>query len=78
MNNQKRNFTNGKAIGSLIIGILSILGFFLMKDGTILSVAGLLLGIMGLREAKKLKQNGQGHAKAGMICNGLASIFLFT
>lgn len=55
---QEIKVTNGKAIGSLIIGIVSILGLILIEGGTILSVVGLLLGMIGLRETKQLKQNG--------------------
>ena len=73
---QEIKVTNGKAIGSLIIGIVSILGLILKEGGTILSVAGLLLGMIGLRETKQLKQNGGKFAIAGIICNCLG-IFSF-
>ena len=55
---QEIKVTNGKAIGSLIISILSILGLILIEGGTFLSVGGLLLGMIGLRETQQLKQNG--------------------
>lgn len=69
--------TNGKAIGSLIIGLVSILGLIFIDGGTILSVAGLLLGMIGLRETKQLKQNGGKFAIAGIICNCLGFFGLF-
>ena len=69
--------TNGKALGSLIIGIVSILGLILLEGGTILSVVGLLLGMIGIRETKQLKQNGGKFAVAGIICNCLGIVSLF-
>ena len=77
IDNQEIKVTNGKAIGSLIIGILSILGLILIEGGTFLSVGGLLLGMIGLRETKQLKQNGGKLAIAGVICNcfGIVSLF---
>ncbi len=72
MNNQgdvENKGINGKAIGSLIIGIISILGFILIEGDSILSIAGLLLGIIGIREIKKFKQNGRSLALTGVIFN---------
>ncbi|SDN39061.1 DUF4190 domain-containing protein [Bacillus sp. OK048] len=69
--------TNGKAVGSLLIGILSIFGIFFIGYGAILSVAGLLLGIIGLRETKKLRQKGRNIAMVGIIFNCLGIFSLF-
>ncbi|SES44652.1 DUF4190 domain-containing protein [Psychrobacillus sp. OK032] len=74
---QEIKVTNGKAMGSLIIGIVSILGIILLEGGLILSVLGLLLGMIGLRETKQLKQNGSKFAIAGIICNCLGVFSLF-
>ena len=54
--NHEIKVTNGKAIGSLIIGILSILGLILFEGGTILSVGGLLLGMIGLEKLNSLNK----------------------
>ncbi|WP_223068659.1 DUF4190 domain-containing protein [Paenibacillus caui] len=69
--------TNGKAVGSLLIGILSIFGIVIIGNGAVLSLAGLLLGILGLRETKKLRQKGRKLAVAGIIFNCLAIVSLF-
>ena len=68
---------NGKAIGSVLIGIVSILGIFLIGYGGILSVAGLLLGIFALSETKKLRQKGRKLAGFGIIFNCIGIISLY-
>lgn len=75
---QEKKDINGKAIGSVLIGIVSILGIFLVGYGAIISVAGLLLGIFALREIKRLTQKGRKLAVFGMIsnCIGIVSLFL--
>lgn len=69
---------NGKAIGSVLIGILSIFGIFLIGYGAILSVTGLLLGIFALRETLELTQKGKRLAVFGIIfnCIGIISLIL--
>lgn len=75
--NPDKKDTNGKAVGSLLIGIGSIIGIFLVGNGAILSVAGLLLGIIGLRETNKLRQKGIKLAMVGIISNCLGIVSLF-
>ena len=58
--------TNGCAIASLVLGILSFLFATL-----ILGVLALIFGDVGLSESKK-GANGRGFALAGMICAGIA------
>jgi hypothetical protein len=61
--------TNGKALGTLILGIISILGLIFIKEGTLLSIAGLLLGIISLKEIKQYKQIGRKLALVGIVFN---------
>ncbi len=60
--------TNGSAIASLVLGILS---FFFAT--LILGVLALIFGGVGLSESKK-GTNGRGLALAGMICGGIALV----
>ena len=70
MSNQEQNIsTNGFAIGSLIIGCLSIIGLIFSQDGRLLSIMGILLGIIGLKEVKQFKQKGTKLALVGIILN---------
>lgn len=73
------NKFNKKAIGSLLLGIISIIGLFFSKYGTILSIAGFLLGFFGLIESRKLEQKGAGIALLGIILNSIGILyFVFT
>ncbi|MFD1040368.1 DUF4190 domain-containing protein [Virgibacillus byunsanensis] len=71
--------TNGKAIASLILGILSIVSPY---AGLILGIIGLILASISIKEIASSNQQGRGLAVAGRVCsivgiciNGL--IFLF-
>jgi hypothetical protein len=66
---------NGKALGSLLIGLISIAGMLMVGEGTLLSIAGLIFGLIGLRETK-LQQGGYLAAVLGIICNGIGIISL--
>ena len=75
MSNQGQNIsTNGFAVGSLIIGCLSIIGLILSQDGRLLSIMGILLGIIGLKEVKQFKQKGTKLALVGIIFNSIGLI----
>ncbi|WP_338473060.1 DUF4190 domain-containing protein [Niallia sp. XMNu-256] len=67
---------NGKAIGSLLLGIVSTFGIFLVGYGGILSIAGLLLGLFALTEIKKFKLKGRISAVIGVILNCIGIISL--
>jgi len=68
----KGNITNGKATASLILGIISIISIPIITNvRLILSITGLVLGIVGLKELKSLNQRGKKAAISGIICNGL-------
>ncbi|MFN7249893.1 MAG: hypothetical protein ACK4M9_03790 [Anaerobacillus sp.] len=60
---------NNKAAGSLGIGILTIIGLFLFKEGSLLSIVGLLLGVISLKETKKYKEKGRSLGLIGIVCN---------
>jgi uncharacterized membrane protein len=67
---------NGKAVGSLLIGLISIAGIMLVGEGAVLSLAGLILGFTGLRETKQGEQTGFRAAAAGLILNAIGIISL--
>ncbi|SDH90214.1 protein of unknown function [Alteribacillus persepolensis] len=61
---------NGKAITSLVLGIVSLVMVFLfVVISPILSIVGLVFGIIALKEIKRTEQNGRGLAIAGNICS---------
>lgn len=63
--------SNGLAITSMIIGIISFfLGFIVI--GAVGGVVAVVLGFMGLRRIKEQPQGGRGLAITGIITGGLA------
>ncbi|MCW3491693.1 DUF4190 domain-containing protein [Dethiobacter alkaliphilus] len=68
---QESKITNGKAIASLVLGIVSIITTILSIIGLILGVIGLILGIIGLTEINHFKQEGRKVAVAGIICSSV-------
>ncbi|WP_226669636.1 hypothetical protein [Metabacillus litoralis] len=63
----KKN-NNVNAILSLIIGIISIFGLIFIKEGTLLSIAGLILGVMSLKETN-VKLLGEKLSLVGIVFN---------
>lgn len=77
MENTSPKPTNGMAIASMVLGILSILTTCV---GIILGIIGLILGIVALNQIKQSGQSGRGMAIAGIICSsaGLVIYLLIT
>ncbi|WP_185819918.1 DUF4190 domain-containing protein [Salibacterium salarium] len=62
--------TNGKAITSLVLGIISVANvLFLFFLSPIFSILGIIFGTLGLKEIKRTRQNGRGMAIAGNVCS---------
>lgn len=58
---------NGKATAGLILGIISIVFFWLSFFDAIPAVLGLIFGFLGLNESKRTG-SGRGQAIAGIVC----------
>lgn len=72
-NNQ--NETPAVSIASLVIGIVALLVCcFTPVLATILSIAGLITGIIGLNKSKKENYAGRGLAIGGIICSSIGII----
>ena len=61
--------TNGQAIASLVCALAGLLLCGLP------SIAGLILGVIGMRETKRTGQNGYGIALAATIIGALVTLF---
>ena len=59
--------TNGKAIAALVTSLLGLVCCGLP------SIAGLVLGVIGMRETKRTGQDGYGLALAGAVIGGLVT-----
>lgn len=64
-------------MGSLLLGLVSIIGILFVGQGSFLSIAGILLGFIGVREINSFNQNGKGLAIIGMILNFVDIFSLF-
>ncbi|OIJ20145.1 hypothetical protein BKP45_10185 [Anaerobacillus alkalidiazotrophicus] len=49
---------NGKIIASFVFGILTIIGLVFFEEGTLLSIVGIMLGVIGLKETKQYEHKG--------------------
>ena len=58
---------NGKAIAALVLGILSIILFFLSIFDVPLFALGIIFGVLGMKAADR-GAGGKGMAMAGLIC----------
>jgi len=65
---------NGIAVAALVVGILSIVLFFLPFVGLILAVLGLVFGLLGQSKAGKIGGKGKGLAIAGLACGAVGLI----
>lgn len=74
----EKNNINSKVIGSLLIGFLSLIGLLLVQEGSLLSIIGILFGIVGLIEIKQQRQKGIVIAILGLVlnCIGLVSYII--
>jgi hypothetical protein len=70
--------TSGKAIGSLVTGILSLPGICCWPLGLVLGVVALVLGYLSRKEIERApgQLKGAGMALAGMICAGVAIVLI--
>jgi hypothetical protein len=65
-------YKNAKALLAYYLGVFS----FIPCAGNVLGPAALILGILGLRYAKKYPTaKGAGHAIAGIVLGGLTTLF---
>jgi hypothetical protein len=65
---------NGKAIASLVFGILSIVLCFLSFFDGIFVLLGLVFGIIALSESKNGRAGGRGLAIAGLVCTAIGAV----
>ena len=64
--------TNGLAIASLVLGIVSIMFVWIPVVGllgTLMAIIGLVLGILALRQP-----TGRGLAVSGLVCAGVSMV----
>lgn len=65
---------NGKAVAALILGIASILLFWLTIFDGFFIVLALIFGVLALNEARSRGGSGRGMAIAGLVCMALGAL----
>lgn len=68
---------NGKAIASLVLGILAVLTIFTGIGaiiGLVLGIVGIVLGINAKKEIDASGEEGKGMAIAGLVCSIIATV----
>ena len=66
--------TNGLAIAGMVLGITSIVLFFLSWIDTIIAIVGLILSLVGLSKSKQLGGLGRGMAIAGIVTSSVGIV----
>jgi hypothetical protein len=59
---------NGKAVTSLVLGILSIPGAYIFVPGLVCGIIGIVLAVNAIKQVKESGGRGKGLAVAGLIC----------
>ena len=65
--------TNGLAVASLVLGILSLLLFFTVVPPFILGILAVVFGAIGISRANQ-GAGGKGMAVAGLVCGALGVV----
>lgn len=71
---------SGSALSGLVIGVVALLLSavpIINNFAAILAVAGLILGVVGIRATKKSKRRGKGMAVTATIISALALVIVF-
>lgn len=69
--------SNGKATTGMVLGILSIIFFWLTFLDLGLVIPAIVLGAIGMRDAKRYPQRGgHGKALAGVICGSIGAVLV--
>ena len=70
--------TSGKAITSLVTGILSLPGICCWPLGLVLGIVGIVFGVLGRKDIDNSQGQlkGAGLALAGMICGAIAVVLI--
>ncbi|MEU4050018.1 DUF4190 domain-containing protein [Streptomyces olivaceus] len=69
-----RGRRNGLGIAALVLGLLAALSFWTVVGGILLGLLALVLGVIGVRRARRGRANGRGMALAGAILGFLALV----
>jgi hypothetical protein len=66
--------SNGLAVAALVLGIVSLVLFFIPGFGFLLGVVAIVLGALGIARANKMAGKQRGVAIAGLVCGAIGVI----
>jgi uncharacterized protein DUF4190/uncharacterized protein DUF6264 len=66
--------SNGKAVAALVLGIVSIVMFWLSFFDAVFIILALIFGILGLSDSRRRGGTGRGMAVAGLVCMGVGVV----
>ena len=69
----QRRTGNGKATAALVLGILSIVFFWLSLLDAVFIILALIFGLLGLSDSRLRGGHGRGLAISGLICMGVGA-----
>jgi hypothetical protein len=67
--------TNGMAVTGMVLGIISLVLFFVWFLAPVLAVLGIIFSGLGISQCNRLGQDGKGMAVAGLVCSLISAAF---
>ncbi|HEX3778268.1 MAG TPA: DUF4190 domain-containing protein [Pseudonocardiaceae bacterium] len=61
--------TSGMCVAGMVLGILAVVGFWIPFGGLIVGIIGLILSIVGMRQARFQGRSGFGMGVTGLVCS---------
>lgn len=74
-NGNETGKSNGIAVTGMVLGIISIVLCWVPVLGLGLAIAGLILGVKGLKSSSNLNGKGKGMGIAGISCGAVGTVF---
>jgi hypothetical protein len=66
--------SNGLAVGALVVGIVSLVLFFIPGFGALLGIVAIVLGALGIARANRIGGKQRGVAIAGLVCGAVGLV----
>jgi hypothetical protein len=67
--------TNGMAVAGMVLGIVSLVLFWVWFLAPVLAVLGIIFSGVGISQCNQLRQDGKGMAVAGLVCSLISAAF---
>jgi len=61
--------TNGMAVTGMVLGIISLVFFWVWFAAPVIAVLGIIFSGVGISQCNRMTQDGKGMAIAGLVCS---------